>query len=342
MGAMRAAIITRPGDPSVLEIRDVAEPSLVPGALLVRVRASGLNRADLLQRRGLYPPPPGISPLIPGLELAGVVEASPGASGGFREGDRVMGLLAGEACAEKVALPASLAMPIPPNLDFPEAAAVPEVFLTAYDALFSQLRVLPGETLLIHAVGSGVGTAALQLAKLGGLVTIGASRSPEKLEKAQRLGLDFAVSSSTEGWREEVRRYTEGRGVHAVLDLVGGAAWEGNLALLSEKGRLLVVGLVSGSRVTADLGVILRKRLTVKGTALRSRTLFEKAALVGEFSERMLPFFSTGRIRPILDRVFPWHEVAAAHRYLEENRSFGKVVLDWSSAQNFDMRVPSA
>jgi NADPH:quinone reductase len=329
MIAVRAVIITRPGDPSVLEIRDVPEPTLPSAALMVRVRASGLNRADLLQRRGLHPPPPGVNPLIPGLELAGDVEGSSDPFGPFREGDRVMGLLAGEACAEKAVLPVSTAMPVPVGLDYHEAAAVPEVFLTAYDALFSQLRVLPGETLLIHAVGSGVGTAALQLAKLSGLVTIGTVRSPEKLEKALRLGLDFGVCSTHAGWREEVRRCVEGRGVHAVLDLVGAGLWEDTLDLLAEKGRMLVVGLVSGSRVAADLGLILRKRLSVCGTALRSRPAFEKASLVREFGERILPLFSTGRIRPVLDRVFPYDDVVAAHRYLEENRSFGKVVLSW-------------
>ncbi len=324
---MKAIVVSEPGESSRLEIQELPSPAVGPGEVRVRVGAAGLNRADLLQRLGQYPPPPGTSPDILGLEIAGTVLVSNDPSGRIREGDRVMALLPGEGYAQEAAVSAVLCMPVPEKLRVEEAAAIPEVFLTAYDALFRQIDLRLGETLLIHAAGSGVGTAALQLAKVSGVRTIGTSRHPEKLRRASGLGLDEAIVPSGSDLVETVRKLTQGRGVDAVLDLVGTAYWPENLEMLRALGRIIVVGLVSGRKTELDLGILLRKRLRVYGTALRSRSLTEKAALIREFSDRVVPLFASGAIRPVVDRVFPWTEAEEAHRYLGSNDSFGKVVL---------------
>lgn len=298
-----------------------------PGQVRIRVAAVGLNRADLMQRRGQYPPPPGTAPDILGLEVAGIVDVAHDPTGSIRERDRVMALLPGEGYAQEVVVPAGLCMPVPDNLDLEEAASIPEVFLTAYDALFRQVDLRAGETLLVHAAGSGVGTAAIQLATTAGCRTIGTSRTPEKLERATRLGLDHAIVPAKASLVDTVRDLTGGRGVDVILDLVGAAYWPENLEMLGTLGRIIVVGLVSGRKTELDLGLLLRKRLRLFGTALRSRPLGEKATLIHEFSNRILPLFSSGRVRPVVDRVFPWGEAEEAHRYLDSNDSFGKVVL---------------
>ncbi|MFZ0427689.1 MAG: NAD(P)H-quinone oxidoreductase [Acidobacteriota bacterium] len=325
---MKAIVVVDPGESSVLEIRERPDAVVDAGNLRIRVAAAGLNRADLLQRRGQYPPPPGTDPSVPGLEIAGQVILSRDASGRFREGDRVMALLPGEGYAQEAVVPSALCMPVPENLTFEEAASVPEVFLTAYDALFRQIDLRLGETLLVHAAGSGVGTAAIQLAAAAGVRIIGTSRSRAKLERAAGLGLNEGlVPGETEDLVESVRRRTGGQGVDAILDLVGTAYWPQNLEILRSLGRIMVVGLVSGRKTEVDLGILLRKRLRIYGTALRSRSLVEKAALIEEFSARVLPLFRSGRIRPVVDRVFPWTQTEEAHRHLESNDSFGKVVL---------------
>jgi putative PIG3 family NAD(P)H quinone oxidoreductase len=313
--------------------------------VLVRVRAAGLNRADILQRRGHYPAPAGAPQDIPGLEYAGEVAAlGPSAPGPVRRwtiGDRVMGLVGGGACAESLvahadtilAVPAELAAPSPSaggSVDpLVAAAAIPEVFLTAYDALILQLGMRAGETVLIHAVSSGVGTAAVQLARAWGARTIGTSRSAEKLQRAAPLGLDVAVDTSREDFVEVVRRETGGRGAELVLDLVGGPVLEGNLRALAPRGRMIVVGLTAGRVAPLDLGLVLSKRLTIVGTAMRSRDLDEKVAVTRAFEREVLPRFAAGRLRPVLDRVFPMDRVADAHRVMEANAHFGKLVLAW-------------
>jgi NADPH2:quinone reductase len=327
--SVKAVVITRPGGPEVLALRDVAAPVPGSGEILVGVRAAGLNRADVLQRKGHYPAPPGSPADIPGLEYAGEVAAlGPGASR-WRVGDRVMGLVGGGACAERLVTPQDTAIAVPDGWPFPDAAAVPEVFLTAYDALVLQLGMHAGETVLIHAVSSGVGTAAVQLAHAWGARTIGTSRSAAKLERARPLGLDFAVDTSREDFVEAVRGATGGRGADVVLDLVGGPVFEGNLQALAPRGRMIVVGLTGGRSAPLDLGLVLNKRLTIIGTAMRSRTLEEKVAVARAFEREVMPLFAAGRLRPVLDRVFPMAQVAEAHRVMEANAHFGKLVLVW-------------
>lgn len=324
---MRAVVIRETGDPSVLAIEDVADPVPAPGEVLIRVSATALNRADLLQRRGFYPPPAGTDPRIPGLECAGTVVESRDPAGRFKAGDRLMALLPGAGYAELVAISADLVLPVPDRLDLQQAAAVPEVFLTAYDALFLQLQISMGETVLIHAVGSGVGTAAVQLLRTAGVRTIGTSRTAAKLAACAALGLDHGIEAGTGDWAEEVEDLTAGRGVDAILDLAGGGYLKGNLQALSERGRMIVVGIPAGSRSELDLGLLLRKRLQLRGTNLRRRTPLERADLVSRFHQNALPLLAAGSLAPVIDRVFPWSEAAAAHALMEANRNFGKIVL---------------
>lgn len=345
---MRAVVITRPGGPEVLEVREVATPEPGPGEVLVRVAAAGLNRADILQRKGFYPAPPGSPPDIPGMEYAGEVVAlgppapargradahGTGHLGGaspprWSVGDRVMGLVGGGACAEYVVAHADTVLPVPSGWGWAEAGAVPEVFLTAYDALVLQVAMKAGETVLVHAAASGVGTAALQLAGAWGARCIGTSRSAAKLERAKALGLDVAVDTSREDFAEAVRRETAGRGVDVVLDLVGGPFLEGNLKALAPRGRMVLVGLTGGRTAPLDMGLVLNKRLTLIGTAMRSRALEEKVAVARAFEREVLPLFAAGRLRPVLDRSLPMTAIADAHRTMEADATFGKLVLVW-------------
>lgn len=327
---MRAVRIREPGDADVLQVREVADPEAGPDDVVVEVRAAGLNRADLYQRRGHYPAPPGAPADIPGLEYAGVVAEVGRRVRDLSPGDRVMGLVGGGAYAERVATPVGMALPVPERLSLVEAAGVPEVFVTAWDALHRQLDLRMGESVLIHAVGGGVGTAALQLAAVGGASRIFGTASGPKLRAVAdlELPLDVPVDYREEDFAEVVRRDTDGGGVNAILDVVGGEYWDRNVASLAPRGRMVLVGLLGGRSAEVDLGAVLRNRLTVVGTVLRSRPLSEKLALTREFRERVLPLLAGGRLRPVVDRTFPLEEASAAHRFMEENRNVGKVVLE--------------
>jgi NADPH:quinone reductase len=326
---MKAIVITRPGGPEVLEVAERPIPVPGPGEIRVRVRASALNRADLIQRRGRYPAPPGAPSDVPGLEYAGEVDAVGDGAGLWAVGNRVMGIVGGGGHAEYVVVHEREAVRVPHHLTWEEAAAVPEVFFTAYDALFRQLNLVVGERVLIHAVGSGVGTAAVQLARAAGAVTIGTSRTPAKLRRATELGLDVAVDAANGGWEAAVEDAAEGAGVQAVLDLVGGPYFAPNLRSLSIGGRLVVVGTVGGTEVQLDLGTLMRKRIRLIGTVMRSRPLEEKIALAREFSRSVVPLLASGRVRPVVDEVLPFARIADAHRRLETNETFGKIVLAW-------------
>jgi NADPH2:quinone reductase len=314
---VRAVLIARPGGPEVLELRDVPVPSPAEGEVRVRVRAFGINRADLLQRRGLDPAPSDAPQEIPGLEFAGEEEGS---------GRRVMGIVGGGAYAEYVIVPAAQLLPVPEGMGFAEAAAIPEVFLTAFDAL-ERLAVGAGEWVLVHAVGSGVGTAAIQLIRARNAKSIGTSRTPSKLKRARALGLDEAADGSADELRRVVRAAT-GAGAHAALDLIGGPLFPVTLDVLREQGRLMLIGLTAGARVEVDLGVILRKRLRVEGTALRTRTPEEKASLAAAFRDAVLPLFERGVVRPVLDRAVPLEQIVGAHACMEANENFGKIVVE--------------
>src|SRR5918996_3802091 len=314
---VRAVIYEGAGGPEVITIGEVPKPEVRPEHIRVRVHAAGLNRADLIQRRGQYAAPSGWPANIPGLEYAGEVEAvRPGVTQ-WRVGDRVMGLVGGGAQAEMVVVHQDEALPIPAGLSYEEAAAVPEVFLTAYDALVTRGRLQPRERVLIHAAGSGLGTAASQIAKQLGATVIGTSRSSDKLARALVYGLDVGIDTAKSSFREAL---TEP--VHVILDAIGGPAFADNLAVLAPRGRLVLLGYLGGTRTTADLGPIVRNRLEVIGTAMRVRTLEERRALVAEFAERMLPLFDrridqAAPLRPVLQASYPMTRLAEAHRVME-------------------------
>ncbi len=325
---MRAIVITAKGGPEVLEVRELATPEPRGDQVRIRVRACGLNRADLLQCKGVYPAPPGSPADIPGLEFAGEVEAlGPDVVTPIKPGDRVFGIVGGGGQAEFVITHERLTAPVPDNLDFASAAAVPEAFITAHDALITQARTSPGERILIHAVGSGVGTAAVQLAHAMGCEVWGTSRTASKLEQTKALGLDHGIDTSRQDFAEAVQASTAGRGVDVIIDLVGGNALERNLAAIAPKGRLVLVGLLGGSQAPLDLNLMLRKRLTIVGTTLRARPLDEKIAATQRFASQVVPWLDRRLVRPIVDSVFPFDQVRPALARLESNDVFGKIVL---------------
>src|SRR2546422_3159848 len=326
---MRAVIITRPGGPEVLQIQERPTPEPGVAQIRVRVKASALNRADILQREGNYPVPPGVPADIIGMEYVGEVDALGPSASLWKAGDRVMGIVGGAGHAEFLCVHEREAMPVPESMSWEEAAAIPEAFLTAYDALFNRLQVRLGETLVIHAVGSGVGTAAVQLARVDGATVVGTARTAEKLERAKLLGLHIGIDASRGDWPALVEAEVGRERMHAVMDLVGGNYLEGNLRVLSLRGRIVVVGLTAGGTAPLSMHLLLRKRLTIVGTVLRARPLEEKITLAREFSERVVPLFDAGRLRPVVDRVFPFDEIGDAHELMESNKTFGKIVLRW-------------
>ncbi len=328
---MKAVYITEFGSPENLEIREIAEPlPLENTQVLVRVRAAGLNRADLLQVRGVYPPPTGYSAKLPGMEFAGEVAAIGADVQTWKIGDSVFGITAGEAQAEFLLTDETLLARIPDNISFAEAAAIPEAFITAHDAIFTRGDLKTVETLLIHAVGSGVGLAALQLAKAKGATAIGTSRTSDKLDRCKEFGLDSAISTENGViFAETISEITAGKGVDVVIDLVGGAYFPENLASLALKGRLILVGLTAGRTAEFNLGMALQKRLTIIGTVLRSRSTTEKAEATQKFADEVVPLLTSGKIRANLDRTFTADDVVSAYKYLESNESFGKVVLEF-------------
>ncbi len=322
---MKAVVITRPGGPDVLEIRDVAMPEATGDLVRVRVRAAGLNRADLLQRAGGYAAPVGSPADIPGLEFAGEVDAVGPHVRMWKVGQRVMGLAGGGGQAEYILAHEGLLVEIPENLDFVQAAAIPEVFITAHDALFTQAGLQMGERVLIHAAGSGVGTAAIQLAHATGAITFGTSRTASKLLQATPLGLDYGLSD--QNFSTDVQRLTHGAGVHVVLDFVGAAYMAQNLEALATWGRLVFLATLGGSQATVNLGLLMGKRIQIRGCTLRTRTLEEKLAVTRRFATHALPLLANGKVKPIIEQTYPLHEIAQAHVKMGENKNFGKLVL---------------
>jgi putative PIG3 family NAD(P)H quinone oxidoreductase len=332
---MRAVVIVSHGGVEGLEVREVERPvSATADRVLVRVHAAGLNRADVLQRRGLYPAPPGVVQDIPGLEFAGEVEQIGTEVRRLRVGARVFGITAGGAQAEYTLAPESTLVEIPSNLDWAEAAAVPEAFITVHDALFTQARLEMGERVAVHAAGSGVGLAAIQLARACGATVYGTSRTPEKLERARALGLDEMVALGNEPalFADAVREWTNGAGVDVILDLVGGPYLAANLNALAMKGRLMQVGTTAGASATLNFGIVMAKRLRIIGTVLRPRPIEEKARATRLFATHVVPLLEREVVRPVIDKVYRMDEVRAAHERMESNESFGKIVLKIASA----------
>jgi putative PIG3 family NAD(P)H quinone oxidoreductase len=326
---MKAVRFTGKGGPEVVELAEVEAPRPSRGEVLVRVKAAAMNRADLLQRRGLYPPPPGFREDIPGLELAGEIAELGEAVTGWKVGDRVMAIAAGEAQAELAVVHERMLLRVPEGLSLGDAGALPEAGMTAHDALFTIGGLRPGATVLIHAVGSGVATAALQIARAAGALTVGTSRTSDKLEKARALGLDHAILVGREEPRfaDEVKRLTGRRGAAVILDFVGGAYAAENVASLAPGGRIVVIGTMGGPKAQLDLGLLMRVRGSITGTVLRPRPLEEKIAATQAFGRDVLPLIAAGRVKPVVDALLPAARAREAHERMEKNDSFGKIVL---------------
>lgn len=327
--SMRAVVIREFGGPEVLEVREVARPEPGPQEIRVAVAASGVNRADLLQRRGRYPVPHGSPAHIPGLEYSGVVESVGELVRAWKPGDRVMGIVGGGGYAEAVVVHEREAIRIPEGVDTVAAGALPEAWLTAWDAMVLQAGLQAGESVLIHAVGSGVGTAALQIARASGARTLGTSRTPSKLERAGALGLDVAIAGGEHDWPARVMEATEGRGVEVIVDLVGGPYLAGDLDCVASRGRIIVVGVPGGSEAPLDLRGLMTRRASITGTVLRARPLEEKIALAGEAGRRLVPLMERSGAVPVVERTFPPEEAGEAHRMMASNLNFGTLSIVW-------------
>lgn len=328
---MQAVCVDVPGGPENLLLQSVPKPQPKDGEVLIKVHATALNRADLLQRRGLYPPPPGESDII-GLEVAGIVDTlGPRVKRGWRSDDRVMALLCGGGYAEYVAVPEELLMPAPRDLTLCQAAAIPEAWLTAFQLLVFIAQVKEGEVVLVHAGASGVGTAAVQLVRLFGAVPIVTAGSPEKLKMAENLGAAAGFNYKEESFAQGVQDFTGGKGADVILDCIGGRNWEQNVSSLATDGRWVLYGTMGGRAVEGDLlGKLLSKRGHLLSSLLRSRSLQYKADLIKAFSHRVLPHFSdqTTSLRPVIDSTFNLVNIAEAHRHMEANKNMGKIVIN--------------
>jgi putative PIG3 family NAD(P)H quinone oxidoreductase len=325
---MRAIVIREPGGPEVLELKDVPTPEPQRGEVRVRIRATAVNRADVLQRLGAYPAPPGAPADIPGLEIAGEVDAVGESVTELSRGDRVFGIVGGGAYAEYVVVHARTLARMPAGMSFADAAAVPEVFLTAWDAIVDQAGLRSGEIVLVHAAGSGVGTAGFQIAQAVGARAIGTARTAEKIVRAKELGLKDGLVVEKGAFAKEVLARTGGRGVDVVLELVGGAYVAEDLACLAPRGRIVVVGLMAGTRVDLDLAALMHKRAEIRGTVLRARPLEEKILAAKALERNLVPLFESGALRPVVDRVLPLAQAGDAHRAMQSNETFGKIVLE--------------
>lgn len=315
---MKAAVFKGSGGIEVITIVQRPLPKPQRGEELVRVKNVGLNRAEILQRKGLYAAPKGMPKDIPGLEFAGEVPDSK---------RRVMGITGGGSQAEFLTVPEELLITIPEKIDYITAAAIPEAYITASDAVYTQLQIKPEETVLIHAVGSSVGIALLQILKNIGCRVIGTSRTQEKLDKAKHLGLSLGINTAKQDFKEIIKQETRGKGVHAIIDFIGAPFLEKNIDSLMDGGRLLILGLIGGIEAKINLNKILPRRLQLLSANMRTRPQAEKAAATKIFMIKTLPLIAEGKIKPVIDRVFKLEELAQAHHYMEENRNFGKIII---------------
>ena len=324
---MKAIVVKKESKESLLILENVQDVAIGPEEVLVDIKATAVNRADLLQAQGLYPPPPGESEIL-GLEMAGEIAKLGDAVQGWRIGDRVMALLPGGGYAQQVAVHHKMLIKLPDSWSYIDGAAIPEVWLTAFLNLFLEGALKVGETALIHAGGSGVGTAGIQLIREADATVFVTAGSETKLQKCRTLGATLAINYKEQDFFEEVMAATEGRGVELVLDPVGGAYLEKNLNLLKENGRLVNIGLMGGTAAEINLALVLGKSLRIIGSRLRSRPLEEKIAITNQFKELFWPMLEQGKLKPVIDKVFPIEEAQAAHTYIKNNLNFGKVILE--------------
>ena len=324
---MRCVEITAPGGPEVLRVGERPDPAPGNGELLIAVAAAGVNRPDVLQRRGHYPPPPGASD-IPGLEIAGTIAAIGAGVDGWHVGDRVCALVSGGGYATRCLAPAPQCLPVPASLDVIAAAAIPETFFTVWANVFDRGRLNAGETALFHGGTSGIGTTAIQLAAARGIRVLATAGSDEKCRAIEALGAARGINYRTEDFAAVIKEFTGGRGVDLILDIVGADYFAQNIAALAVDGRLVEIGMMGGKTVASiDLGQVLRRRLTVTGSTLRARTVEEKGAIAAALRREVWPLLESGRIKPLIDRTFPLEDAAAAHRLMESSQHVGKIVL---------------
>jgi putative PIG3 family NAD(P)H quinone oxidoreductase len=326
MARMLAVVISEPGGPEVLALENVPDPIPAAGEVVIDVASAGVNRADLMQRMGLYPPPPGASQ-YPGLECSGRIAVVGPDVTGLQPGDEVCALLAGGGYAEQVAVPAVQVLPVPGELSVAEAAALPEVACTVYANVFMAARLAPGETLLVHGGASGIGTMAIQLAHAFGARVACTAGSAAKLERCLELGADLAINYTAEDFVAAVREFTGGAGANVILDIMGAAYLPRNIAALAVGGRLVVIGLQGGASGELDLGTMLRHRLTVHAASLRARPVAEKATVVEAVRDQVWPLIASGQVRPVIEAVFPLADAAEAHRAMEAGGHIGKILL---------------
>jgi len=323
---MRAVVLRSHGGPDVLQFEDVALPIIGEQDILVTVAATALNRADLLQRMGFYPNPFPSGPEIPGLEFAGTVAAIGDKVTAWSIGDRVMGITSGGAYAEQLAIHERQAMAVPSQMSLHDAAGIPEVFITAWDALVVQGGLTSGRWAMVHAGASGVGTAAIQICKaIGARIVVTCSGG--KVEACRALGADVVVDYGTQDFVAEVATATGGAGVDVILDVIGGDYVERNIASLAVKGHIIQVGVMAGKPVPINIGLLLGKRASITGTVLRARPLEEKIAISQRFASEMLPLFSTGQLKPVIDSVYAFADIAQGHEYMASNGNVGKIVI---------------
>ena len=328
---MKAIAIVRPGAPEVLQLTERPDPVAGAGELLIRVTASGVNRPDVLQRKGAYPPPAGASDL-PGLEVAGTIvggDTSEMAAAGFKPGDRVCALVAGGGYAQLCVAPAGQCLPAPNGLSDVEAASLPETFFTVWSNVFDRARLQPGETLLVQGGTSGIGVTAIQLAKAAGATVIVTAGSDEKCAACVALGADHAINYRTHDFAAEVKRLTEGKGADVILDMVAGDYVAREVNCLAEDGRIVIIAVQGGVQSGFDAGLVLRRRLTITGSTLRPRPVAFKAQIARALRENVWPWIEAGRVRPVIYKTFEAADAAQAHALMESNQHVGKIVLAW-------------
>jgi NADPH2:quinone reductase len=328
---MEAIIITQPGGPEVLQMADRSKPVPGAGEVLIQVAASGINRPDVYQRKGNYPPPKGASVDIPGLEIAGTIVETGKEVTRWKAGDKVCALVSGGGYAEFCAVPEGQCLPIPGSLSFVDAATLPETFFTVWSNVFDRGHLAPGEILLVHGGSSGIGVAAIQMAKAMGSRVFVTAGSDEKCRFCEALGAEKAINYKTNDFADVINGITHGKGVDAILDMIGGDYTPGNIHSLAEDGRLVVINTMKGNNVGVDLSLVMRKRLTITGSTLRPRDTTFKSAIACNLDKYIWPFIVSGEIKPVIFKTFPANEAAEAHKLMESGTHIGKIVLSWDS-----------
>lgn len=325
---MKTIVITHPGGPEVLQIEDRPKPNILPGEVLIKVEAAGVNRPDVAQRKGNYPPPAGASVDIPGLEIAGTIVECGADVRRWKVGDRICALVMGAGYAEYCAVPDGQCLPVPDNLSMVEAASLPETFFTVWSNVFDRAKLQPGETLLVHGGSSGIGVAAIQMAKALGSAVYVTAGSDDKLRFCKELGTDHAINYKTENFADVVKQLTNNKGVDVILDMIGGDYTPDNIKCLGNDGRLVQINTMKGKDVKVDLAEVMRKRLVVTGSMLRGRDVAFKSAIARDLEEHIWPLLASGKIKPVIYKTFAAEQAAEAHRLMESSEHMGKIVLE--------------